>query len=359
MLETPSGPVSRLPPPRPEVVQAIRDGKTLPMLDLGQFIAGTPGAMEQLAADVRCIQESLGFYYIVNYGFDPKLIDEALEQNLELFALPEEAKAPYTFRHHMQGYWPLRRIVNVRPGYEEDHEIDKSSELAGWVFLRDRDENDPKVKNNVRHRAMNKWPDPQLLPDFRRVVSRYHQAMVQLGLKMVKVYAVALGLREDYFDRDFTDLEWYSRSNYAKGYDNPAGMAATAHSDHSFLTLLPISPIPALQVRTPARTWLPIDYVPGGIVVNTGEWLNGLSNGRFLATPHRVVQPKPKRVSMPVFINPNDEAMDIPVPGALASGEQPKRTPRKWHDFFLSYIDGYTNATGGGEVAVVCRSPSV
>ena len=49
-----------LPPPRPEVVADIAAGKTLPKLDLGAFIAGEPGAKEQLAADIKCIKESNG-----------------------------------------------------------------------------------------------------------------------------------------------------------------------------------------------------------------------------------------------------------------------------------------------------------
>jgi isopenicillin N synthase-like dioxygenase len=169
--------------------------------------------------------------------------------------------------------------------------------------------------------------------------------MLALGLKLVPVYARALGLPADYFAKDFENSEWYTRCNHFDGREHAEDQhAATAHSDHSFLTLLPISRIPGLQVRTPAGDWIDVAYQRGVIIVNTGEWLNHLSNGRFLATPHRVTQPPVERISMPFFIDPNDEAVNTPIPGALKPGEAPPFTPSRWHDFFCSYIDAYTKA---------------
>lgn len=333
--------------PREKVRDVIARGQTLPMLDIGDFIAGKAGALEQLAADVGYIQERLGFYYIVNYGFDPKIIDDAYEMNLRLFAAPDADKRRFEHEDHMQGYWSPRKFVNVRPGYEDEPAEDKVGGWAGWTFLRDRRPDDPEVVSNKRHRAMNKWPAPDMAPGYRQTVSLYHREMVKLGLKMVQVYAVALGLPLTYFDRDFDRLEWYSRSNFALGSDAPKGLAASPHSDHSFLTLLPISPVPGLQVRAPGKEakWIDVAYVKGGIVVNTGEWLSRISNGRFLATPHRVLQPTKPRVSMPVFINPNDQATDATPAELLREGERQKHETSDWHSFFLSYVDGYTNAS--------------
>jgi isopenicillin N synthase-like dioxygenase len=305
-------------------------------------MGGEEGAAGQLAADIKRIQETLGFYMIVNYGFNPELIEEAYQQSIQLFALPDSVHRPFEFQDHMQGYWPSRAIVNLRPGYENEAQASKGSRLAGWTFLRERQADDPEVVSNMRHRAMNKWPDPQYMPAFRAVISRYHVAMVTLGLKLVKVYARALNLPADYFDRDFDNLEWYARINFAPKPDTEDSLAITAHSDHSFLTLLPISPIPGLQVRTPAKTWLDVTYKRGAIIVNTGEWLNRLTNGRFLATPHRVTAPRENRISMPVFINPNDQAVDDPVPGSVSEGQSAGHSRKRWHEFFLSYIDGYT-----------------
>lgn len=331
--------VVTLPPPSPAVARIIEQGESLPLLDLSDFIAGKPGADLQLAADIRLIQETLGFYAIVNYGFDPAIIARTFEQNYKLFALPEEARLPFRYQDHMQGYWPMRPIVAVRPGYEG--EAEKGSMLGGWAFLRERAPDDPKVLAGMRHRAMNKWPDPELLPDYRPVVEQYLAEMVSLGLKLVEVYALSLDLPRDYFANHFDELEWYSRTNFMK---KTADTAITPHSDHSFLTLLPVSPVQGLQVRTPTGSWIDAPKTQGTLVVNTGEWLNQLTNGRYIATPHRVTAPKADRISIPVFVNPNDDAMNDPVPGSVKEGEERRYPRRDWHSFFLSYIDGYTTA---------------
>jgi isopenicillin N synthase-like dioxygenase len=325
-------------PPSASVVQVIEAGQALPLLDLRPFLRGEPGADDQLVADVKLIQETLGFYAIINHGVDPQLIDDLVEQTRLLFTLPDEEKLKYRHDRHMQGYWPSDTVSANRPGFEK--ETEKASSMGGWVFGRDRKETDPKVVNGVPHRAPNRWPDPAKAPKFRPMMELYQSQMLALGQKLVPIYARILGLEPDYFEKDFRDPEWYTRCNYHSG--GGSGMFVNAHSDHSFLSLLPISRVPGLQVRTPAETWIDATHIEGAMVVNTGEWLNRLSNGRLLATPHRVTQPIRERISIPFFMDPNDEANDDPVPGALKPGEARKFPPATFGEFYASYIDELT-----------------
>ena len=329
--------------PSPSVAKVIEAGETLPILDLGPFLAGAPGAAEQLAADVRLIQETLGFYEIANHGIDIGLIEAVVDQTRLLFGLPEEEKLKARSNRHMQGYWPPNTVANYRPGFE--NEAEKKSSIGGWVFTTDHPADDPKVLSGQPHRAMNKWPDPALVPNFRPTIERYQQQMLALAQKLVPIYARVLGLEPDYFAKDFTDPQWYTRCNYHSG--GGGGMFVNAHSDHSFLTLLPISRVPGLQVRTPEGNWIDVKHHEGAIVVNTGEWLNRLSNGRLIATPHRVTQPEEERISVPFFMDPNDEAKDDPVPGALKAGDVRKFPSMNFGDFFASYIDALTLPRGG------------
>jgi isopenicillin N synthase-like dioxygenase len=232
--------------------------------------------------------------------------------------------------------------MNIRPGFEHEYKNIKMSTQRGWAFLRDRSATDPEVVQGLRHRAVNKWPDESLVPGFRAAIERYHSEMLALGLKFVQVYAVALGLPADYFEADFVKPEWYSRLNYLPGTEDPADiLGVSPHSDHSFLTLLPIAPVPGLQVRTPKNTWVSVAYVPDGLVVNTGEWLNRKSGGQFIATPHRVAEPTRERISMPVFINPRDDATSEPVPTASKDGSVSVYPTVAWHEFFCSFVGGY------------------
>lgn len=332
-----------LPPVSPHLAKVIESCDELPLLDLHDFIAGKPGAVEQLAADIRAIHQNLGFMAVVNHGIDQAIIDKAAEQVKQAFNMPEDELEKCRKQDHMQGYWGANSVRIIRPGYENNPT--HNSSVAGWTVLRDRTADDPKVVNNVRHRAMNRWPSKDVMPEFRLAVKAYEAAMLDLGMKLIKAYSLALGQSIDYLDNDFEGSEWYNRLNYFRGSNNQAStMGLTAHSDHSFITLLPISPTPGLEVRNPRDEWLQVAYQSGVIIVNGGEWLNQISNGHFMATPHRVSEPTEERVSMPFFFNPNDEAMNDPVPGSVAEGEERTYPAKNFYEHFIGFIDAYTKA---------------
>ena len=42
--------------------------ESIPVLDMGPYLAGEPGAAEELAANIKFIQETIGFYVVINHG---------------------------------------------------------------------------------------------------------------------------------------------------------------------------------------------------------------------------------------------------------------------------------------------------
>ena len=42
--------------------------ETIPVIDLGPYLAGEPGAMERTAGELRFALTEIGFYFIVNHG---------------------------------------------------------------------------------------------------------------------------------------------------------------------------------------------------------------------------------------------------------------------------------------------------
>jgi isopenicillin N synthase-like dioxygenase len=115
--------------------------------------------------------------------------------------------------------------------------------------------------------------------------------------------------------------------------------ALAPHSDGSFLTLLPMTPVPGLEVMTPAKEWLKVRYVKDALIVNTGQVLNRLSNDHFIATPHRVVNPPMKRYALTFFFYPDDDANVGPIAECVAPGEKAKYDSRSFYDFFVPYLD--------------------
>jgi len=320
--------------------EAIERGTDLPILDVGPYLAGVPGALEQLGADVRMIQENLGFFAIVNHGIPPDLIDESFRQTVRLFDISAEEKLRHRVGYHHQGYLPPKASILQSKAIMEKIAVNtKKDTNAAWVFMRNRAADDPKVRANVRHRGLNQWPES--LPEFRETLLRYQLSMEQLALRLLPIYARALQLRPDHFDRMFKAPEYYQRCAYyhPEKHMEEGQYALAPHSDGSFLTLLPMTPVPGLEVMTPSKRWLGVSYVKDGLIVNTGQVLNRLSNDRFIATPHRVVNPPIERYALTFFFYPDDDASVGPIPECIAPGESARYDSRTFYEFFVPYLD--------------------
>ena len=340
MTTTHSNFVKNTTAPSEAVRQAIVEAKELPILDVGPYLAGVPGALEQLGADVRHFEEHLGFFAIINHGIPQSLIDESFHQTAQLFEVSGEEKMKHRVGYHHQGYLPPKSSILQSTAIKEKIALNtKKDTNSAWLFMRERDANDPKVKANVRHRGQNQWPDS--LPAFKSTLYKYQTSMEKLGKELLPIYARALNLRADYFDSMFKTPEYYQRCAYYHPEEKmeEGQFALAPHSDGSFLTLLPMTPVPGLQVMTPNKDWLSVKYVKDALIVNTGQVLNRLSNDHFIATPHRVINPPHKRYAMTFFFYPDDDASVAPIAECVLQGEKAKYDSRTFYEFFVPYLD--------------------
>ena len=50
--------------------------ETIPVIDLGPYLAGQPGALERTARELHFALTEIGFYFIVNHGVAREKIDD-------------------------------------------------------------------------------------------------------------------------------------------------------------------------------------------------------------------------------------------------------------------------------------------
>ena len=91
----------------------------IPILDAGPYLAGEPGARETLAENIRFIQETIGFYVIVNHGVSRELMDNAYSALRRFFALSDEEKLKLKFGEKSVGY--IARGVAFSDQRRPDH----------------------------------------------------------------------------------------------------------------------------------------------------------------------------------------------------------------------------------------------
>lgn len=315
-------------------------GEEIPILDLGPYLAGEPGALDALATDLRRVQENIGFYFAVNHGIPQALIDRAHADIKRFFDLPEEEK-----RKH-RNYMPMKSTMLVSSPLNRNDRPDVNEMLR---LVRERPADHPAVRAGFDGHGPNHWPDEALLPGWRERMLEYYGAMEALGYRMLPVYARALDLPADYFDGLFDDPVWLTRNQHYPAVateENQYGLAP--HRDHGFLTLLPVTEEPGLEILTPSGRWLPTSTLRGALIMNTGEFLERWTNGRFLATPHRAVAPKRDRYSIAFFFNPTWDTVAEPLPTCVGPDNPPRFDPINIHDYLAWYVDRNFSKDGGG-----------
>ena len=126
------------------ISQCIRD-EEIPVIDVGNYLNGDIEAREQLAIDLRAIQESLGFFVIINHGVEQSLIDQSFEEVAKLFALPLDVKMKYQVGYHHIGYVPNKAMITRPHNSEiaEAHDNKNKDIVEGWAFMRERGNDDP------------------------------------------------------------------------------------------------------------------------------------------------------------------------------------------------------------------------
>jgi len=68
--------------------------------------------------------------------------------------------------------------------------------------------------------------------------------------------------------------------------------------------------------------------IPGTFVVNIGDMMEAWTNGRFVATAHRVQSPPVERFSFPLFCAVDYGTVVAPLPCCIGRGERPRYAPR-------------------------------
>ncbi|XP_052880556.1 feruloyl CoA ortho-hydroxylase F6H1-1-like [Gossypium arboreum] len=114
--------------------------------------------------------------------------------------------------------------------------------------------------------------------------------------------------------------------NYYPKCPNPKlSVGVGRHSDVSTLTILLQDEIGGLFVRgNEGDDWIHVPPIKGSLVINVGDALQIMSNGRYRSVEHRVVaNGSNNRISVPIFVNPRPTDMIGPLPELVANGEKP------------------------------------
>ena len=105
-------------------------------------------------------------------------------------------------------------------------------------------------------------------------------------------------------------------------------------------TLLMQDDTGGLEVERKDGEWIAAPPMAGAYVINIGDMMMRWTNGRFVSTPHRVVNRALKpRYSIPFFANPDYDVTIAPIEGLLRPGEPPRYEPLQNGPYMVEFYN--------------------
>lgn len=278
---------------------AATENTVVPVIDISGFLDGS-----DLVSAPRAIAHAAttsGFFQIVGHGIDKAQIDSCYAVAADLDALPREVKdtlrspSGHPFRGLMTNYDLSGAVCSE--GYTISRFDNPADALANGVPAEFADYFDDNV-----------WPPVE---NFHEVMTAWSREIRRLGASMMQIFAVALDLPVDHFDR-YTALDASTSTiRLYPARHTPLETSPTVifdeHFDGGMLTMLhQRGTYEGLEVRTLEGEWFPVPVYEEAFVINVGELMTRWTNGRWPATRHRVVaaeDPEGYRSTLPTFYN--------------------------------------------------------
>lgn len=291
----------------------------LPLIDMTDVASPSLAARQAVADKVAKACSNVGFFYAQNHPVPQKIIDEAFGAMAQYFSQPEKVKMEnHTHkRPNFRGFEPLFE-TRVDPKTKGDL---KESFLAGFD---ETDENQNLPFAPVTDKPpRNNWPANN--DTLRRALTNYYNHMNNFSKHLLRIFALALGIEETFFDSVATFPMALVRAAHYPPQETPDSHepGISAHTDFVAFTMLCQDKVEALEVLNKNGVWISARPMPRTFVINIGDYLQFLTNYRWESTVHRVINKTGKeRYSLPFFFMFNEEAELEVLPSCKEDGVQ-------------------------------------
>lgn len=297
----------------------------IPSLDLNDFVQGESKRRDSFVKELGSAYNEIGFVAVKNHFLTDELTAKLYHAVKAFFDLPDRAKQ----RYEIPDLAGQRGYI----GKGKEHAKGRNTgDLKEFYHIGQEVDGDDPIRSEYPE---NIWPSE--IPDFEEVGLEVYKRLEQTGTMMLRAIALYLDLPENFFDDKVRNGNSILRPIHYFSIEKPEeiptdAVRAAEHGDINLITLLMGASADGLQVLRRDGKWIPITALPSQLVVNVGDMLERLTNGKLKSTIHRVVNPprhlmnKP-RYSIPFFMHPRSEVSLAALSNCVSS-----ENPKKWED---------------------------
>ncbi|KAK6114929.1 hypothetical protein DH2020_033965 [Rehmannia glutinosa] len=250
---------------------------------------------EKTLAQIANGCEEWGFFQLINHGISEELLERVKKVASECYKLEREP-----FFKNSKPVKLLNELLEVKS--------DEKVENVDWedVFLLS-DEND------------DDWPSKT--PAFKETMKEYRAELKKLAIRVMETMDENLGLPKGYLNKAFNGGEdentafFGTKVSHYPPCPHPDKVnGLRAHTDAGGVILLfQDDEVNGLQILKDG-VWIDVQPLKNAIVINTGDQIEVLSNGRYKSVWHRILAlPDGNRRSIASFYNPSFKATIEPA----------------------------------------------
>ena len=281
----------------------------IPLVDISQLASDRLQDRLGVAHELDRACATAGFLYVKGAQLDGDLFGRLHRRACAYFALDHETKMKSYIgdSENHSGYVPIGEEQFAGGSRDLKEAYDVNRDYTATIGRR------PLLGPNT-------WP---AMPGFREDVEAYYRHVSEIGRQLFAAFALALGLDERHFDEHLrhppSQLRLIHYPLDAGAEDRP-GLGS--HTDYECFTLL-FATAPGLQIVDKHGGWVDVPLIDGTLIMNIGDMMEIMSNGRYLATRHRVKRVNEERYSFPLFQSCDYDYVVAPV----TQGEVPRYAP--------------------------------
>ncbi|CAI0395812.1 unnamed protein product [Linum tenue] len=272
------------------MVQMAVIDEEIPAIDYFSLFSGDPVQRSKALDCLSTACEHYGFFNLVNHGVPDGVIEGALSGIADFFEQTSvEEKSKYK-----KGDPKARILWDARSHSGENREHLKL--LARPTF----------------HCP----PNP---PSFREALGEYERRVHEVSLGLGRAMSLILGQEESYIENAFnleSGFNVAAMNRYPPNFQSKGTMGLAEHTDPGFIISLVQNMDGGLQILTHQGQWINVHIPPNTILIQLGDQLELLTNGKYKSHIHRVLVDtyKVERISIGILHGPSIDEFVAPGP---------------------------------------------